>query len=219
MNINDYDALLFDWDGTLARTAELWLEETKEALSRHGIAISDEENARRLGNFNWLSTFGVAEKHVQSLADAIGEAVRRRLSEALLYDDVPRLLSALREAGKKLALVTASSPPLIDSIMQRHGIRDHFDVIVTGADVQHVKPDPEGVLLALSRLEVAPKQAVMLGDTRNDILAAQRAGIHSTLFYPDSHKALHDLSELQAYEPTFTVHAWRELIDQVQSKS
>lgn len=214
-----YDAYLFDWDGTLARTAEIWLEEIKRALAGEGVAVSDVENARHLGNFGWFQELGLPEPVVEALEERIVAAAYRRFSAVSLYDTAADLLSALHSSGKKIGLVTTTRPNTLDVVMDRHNIRALFDVIVTGQDVRHTKPDPEGILLALDRLHVQPARAIMLGDTHNDILAARNAGIDSALFYPASHQLLYDLAELQRHGPTHMVRHWQELVDQVQSEA
>lgn len=208
-----YDAYLFDWDGTLACTADIWLEATKRELAVEGITISDAENARHLGSFEWFSETGLPRYIVEELSSRVVAAAQRRLSEVALYDSAAELLTTLHRAGRKLALVTSTGPDSLEMSMGRHNIGELFDTIVTGQDVSHTKPDPEGILLALDRLHVEPTRAIMLGDTRNDILAAHNAGIDSALFYPETHQLIHDLGYLQSHNPTHIIRHWQELIN------
>ena len=61
--------------------------------------------------------------------------------------------------------------------LDRLGVTDLFDAIVTGDDVARVKPDPELYLLALARLGLEPHEAIVFEDAPNGVLAAKRAGI------------------------------------------
>ena len=58
------------------------------------------------------------------------------------------------------------------------GIDDKlFEVIVTGEDVEHIKPAPDGVLLALKKLKIKDTQAILIGDGTHDIEMARNAGV------------------------------------------
>jgi len=173
--MKDYEAYLFDWDGTLACTAEIWLEEIKRQLHAEGIGVSDADNARHLGDFfGWFKELGLSNERANTLAEQVIQAARQRLPQALLYDIAADMLGELQGRGKKVGLITSSGAGSLTLVMDRYNIRHLFDAIVTGDDVTHIKPDPEGILLALDKLQVRPPQAVMLGDTHNDILAARR---------------------------------------------
>ena len=57
------------------------------------------------------------------------------------------------------------------------GIADFFDVTIGGDQVERIKPDPQPLLMAAEELRVDPKQAVMLGDSVSDVMAARAAGM------------------------------------------
>lgn len=214
--MKDYEAYLFDWDGTLACTAEIWLEEIKRQLHVEGIRVSDADNARHLGDFfGWFEELGLPKEQANASAEQVIHATKQRLPDVFLYGATAHMLAELHSRGKKIALITSTGHESLALVMDRYNIRHLFDIIVTGDDVAHIKPDPEGIFLALDKLRVRPSQAVMLGDTHNDILAAHNAGIHSALFYPDTHKLIYDFEELQSHHPTHTIHHWQELLDQL----
>ena len=214
--MNDYDAYLFDWDGTLARTVEIWLSEIAKQYAIYGLTISDAENARLFGNLKAPLAYGLPQEKLSEFQEGINTAVKDRLPDVPLYDDAHAMLHGLKRQGKKLALVTTSLRTNLDLVMGKHGVESLFDIIITSEDVKKHKPDPESIELALERLKVAKHRALMLGDTTHDLLAAQNAGIASALFYPEAHSLIHDLDFLQSHNPTHTIRAWRELIDQLQ---
>jgi len=214
--MKDYDAYLFDWDGTLARTVEIWLSEIAKQYVAFGMAISEADNARDFGNLKAPLKYGLAVERLSEFQEGINAAVKVRLPQVPLYDDADAMLRALKAKGKKLALVTTSLRHNLDVVMGTHGVEELFDAIITSEDVKKHKPDPESIELALARMGIPKERAIMLGDTAHDLLAAKNAGIASALFYPEAHSVMHDLEYLQSHNPTHVIRAWRELLDQLQ---
>jgi phosphoglycolate phosphatase len=100
---------------------------------------------------------------------------------SVVFDGVPQALARLRERGWRLACVTNKPREFTLPLLQRSGLAPLLDAVVCGDEVQHKKPHPEIVLQACSRLGVAPGQAVMVGDSANDVLAARAAGVRVVL--------------------------------------
>jgi beta-phosphoglucomutase-like phosphatase (HAD superfamily) len=65
-------------------------------------------------------------------------------------------------------------PAVVDAVLGRLDVR--FDVIISGADVTHAKPDPEGYLLAAAKLGAEPRRCIALEDSPNGVAAAEKAG-------------------------------------------
>ena len=84
-------------------------------------------------------------------------------------------IESIAARGIRLGLVTSSSGEL--PFLDRWGIRRAFDVIVRRDDVSRIKPDPEPLLLALSRLEIAAEEVLHVGDTPLDVRAGLAAGL------------------------------------------
>lgn len=214
--MKDYEAYLFDWDGTLARTVEIWLEEIKKNFYAHGIEISDADNARHFGDLNAATLFGMPKEKIPEFTRQNQAAAIARLPDAELYDDCLEVLRALRQSGKKIALVTTSVPATLNLVLKKHALENYFDAVVDSSQTKNLKPDPEGIRLALSRLNIEPKRAVMIGDNDKDLAAAANAGTDSVLFYPASHHLIYDLAELQKLHPTYTIRSWKEALHQLQ---
>ncbi len=177
---NKFSLAIFDLDGTLADTSQLifdsfnfvmWKYKSMEMtpsqiMSYFGppeeIAI---KNILGSDNFDsiWRDYLGYYEDH---------------LNETEVFAGIPELLRALRKTGSHLAIFTGKGNNTTELTLKHHGIRDLFDVIVTGSIVKNHKPSPEGVELALSTLRVEPAMAVLVGDSLSDYRAATSAGIH-----------------------------------------
>lgn len=209
--MKDYQAYLFDWDGTLARTLEEWLGLLREAYEAYGIELDDKTIISGFGNWRAVIDFGLAEEHYATYREEIGRKSHAALSQAPLYRGVRELLAKLKENNKQLGLLTSSSSKTIHTVLKFHNLDTVFDVVITGDDVEEYKPNPECIVAALEVLHVDPAQAVMIGDSDKDLGAAQNANIDSVLYFPDAHNLFYDLNELKKLNPTHIISDWSEL--------
>ena len=98
-------------------------------------------------------------------------------SKTVAYPDVDSGLKKLKAAGYTLALVTNKPIRFVPKILQSFGWQDLFSEVLGGDSLPLKKPDPAPLLHVCKALNVTPAQAVMIGDSRNDILAGQNANI------------------------------------------
>jgi HAD superfamily hydrolase (TIGR01549 family) len=149
-----------------------------------------------------------------------------------LFADTTPTLKNIRRLGLRMALVTNTSAKAANVILRRHGLGRYFDVIITREDVKKLKPDPEGVLLALKRFRV--KTFFSVGDLIYDVLAAKRANAVSILVRRPEQSDSQDLftalpAELQEitkgiphekldFEPDYIVHSLKEVPAIIQKR-
>lgn len=195
--------VLFDLDGTLVDTWDLYIEAYLRALA---------PTLGRRPSFEEL----VALKPVSELRllrNALGEDAaadgHRRFIEhyrALhdshfggVYPDVPATLEALRHAGHRLGIVTGKSEAAWH-VTRRVADLGPFDVVVTDEVVTAPKPDPAGLELALKRLGASPADAVYVGDGVGDAGAAKAAkmGFAAALWPKGPHERGRFVAEVQA---------------------
>jgi phosphoglycolate phosphatase len=100
---------------------------------------------------------------------------------SVVFEGVPQALMRLRARGWRLACVTNKPREFTLPLLQRARLAPLLDAVVCGDEVERRKPHPDGLLQACSRLGVAPGQAVMIGDSINDVLAARGAGLRVIL--------------------------------------
>jgi len=105
-----------------------------------------------------------------------------------LFPDSLSALHQLKVLGCCIGLVTNTSKKAVDRYFSMHGLGNYFDVVVTRDDVAKLKPEPEGVLLALKRL--GKKRFFLVGDLEHDSIAAEKAGGLSIIVNRDSSKVL-----------------------------
>jgi phosphoglycolate phosphatase len=96
-----------------------------------------------------------------------------------LYPGVKETLEQLHQAGFTLAIVTNKPSQFVPDILQQHGIQHYFKEVIGGDRFEKKKPDPMALEWLMTTYDCQPQQMVMVGDSKNDILAAQRAGCRS----------------------------------------
>lgn len=180
-------AILFDLDGTLADA----LPDLAEAARRMLIELneptrSDEEVARFIGKgvgvlVERTLNEGRRPHDAAECAHAL-EIFKRHYavvngSRATLYPGVLTTLAALHQRGVLCACVTNKSSEFTVPLLSSLGIAQFLDAVVCGDTLPQQKPAPEPLWHACKLLDVTPTEALMVGDSANDALAARRAGI------------------------------------------
>lgn len=93
-----------------------------------------------------------------------------------LYPGVREGLDYLKGAGYKLGCVTNKAAAFTEPLLKDMGIRDYFEIVVSGDTVAKKKPDPMPLLHAATFFGVEPRHALMVGDSMSDVKAARAAG-------------------------------------------
>ncbi len=214
--MKDYDAYLFDWDGTLGQTLDNWLRILRGQANAYSLQVTDAQITAEFGNWDWALKYGLDSALRDKFVDEVREAAKAQNPLVAMYDDALRALQLLKARGKKLALVSSTPAHVIDIALNHHQLAELFDVIIAGDRVTNHKPHPESIDLALQLLGgIKKSHALMLGDSDKDLLAANNAGIDSLLFYPSLHQLFYDRKYLESLGPRYTITAWQEFIDQL----
>ena len=184
--------VLFDFDDTLVDSIRARVAALDQTFSGAGIShISPVEFFRNLdgGQLETALAHVEAETGVeQGLMERYRDAYWTKEPGMLtVYPGVRSLLQELASRGIKLGVVTQKGRDIeiggrragVMAEMAELGILDLFPVIVGFEDVTNYKPHPEGINLAMSRLEARPGETVVVGDSAADIGAAHAAGCWS----------------------------------------
>ncbi|MBP6189603.1 MAG: phosphoglycolate phosphatase [Azonexus sp.] len=93
-----------------------------------------------------------------------------------IYEGVLEGLAAWKTSGLKMGVVTNKPAMFTEQLLERMGLADYFDVVVSGDTTAYKKPHPEPILHACRMFGVQPERNLHIGDSENDILAARAAG-------------------------------------------
>ena len=107
---------------------------------------------------------------------AEGEGGRIMEEKTTLFPGAVELLTALKEQGIILAIVSTKPSATLRRIFAYQGVTHLFDLIVGGEDVKLAKPDPQGLQFALKELGLERKEVLFCGDTVIDAATAQNGG-------------------------------------------
>ena len=172
--------VIFDVDGTLTRTNELIFASFNHVAARYlNRTFAPPEIVALFGppeEGALLKVFG--PEHLDVIMEELLEFyAANHAAMASLHPGVEDLLRFLREAKVWLAVFTGKGRRTTAITLDALGIAGYFDCIVTGNDVVHHKPHPEGILRILERFGVDPRRALMIGDSLSDIRASRAAGV------------------------------------------
>lgn len=173
--------ILFDLDGTLIDSTEAILESFHYSLKIHGVVsdVDDSKITEQIGH------------PLSVMFEAIGVPWELNEAHIVSYKNYYRsiacdktfLLPNAREAIEeallvaRLGIVTTKTAEYSREILRHLGIMDHFEVLIGFENVQNLKPHPEPILKAIEQMGVTQESVWMIGDTRLDIEASNRAGV------------------------------------------
>lgn len=179
---NKYDAIIFDFDFTLADASE-----GIEHCLRYGF---EQMNIEFVSPGMEIYTSGITLKelissHTNSTDEKFLEDIYAQYlvvaKESMtdmtkLFDDTHEALIHLREKNYRLGIVSNKYRYRIEEFLERNNYSDLFEVIVGMEDMAEPKPAPEGLLLAMERLGTTPDKSLFIGDNPVDAETARRAG-------------------------------------------
>ncbi len=94
------------------------------------------------------------------------------------YPGVVEGLEVLKASGYRLACITNKAEKFTLPLLRDTGLRDYFELILSGDSLPRTKPDPLPLLFACEQFGVRPDQMLLIGDSQNDAQAARAAGCH-----------------------------------------
>jgi putative hydrolase of the HAD superfamily len=132
-----------------------------------------------------------------------------------VFQDTVEVLTALRDAGMKIGLVTNTDMPMWmrEIELRAFGLLDAIDVRLTAGDVGHLKPHPAPFREALKQLGVEPEETVFVGDRlQDDVIGARAVGMRAVWIRRTHSQWLEPESGMNGLKPNATIHHLRELL-------
>jgi beta-phosphoglucomutase-like phosphatase (HAD superfamily) len=176
--------LLLDFDGPVCSIfagmpAVTVAEKLRRRLADLGIAIPDEV----LSTSDPLEVF----RAIAARGRDVGQRAQRELTllevqavtTARPADGGAELISAARQSGRSVAIVSNNSGQAIATYLKHHGLTRYVSVVIGRDDPNpaHMKPSPYRVRQAIEMLQAAPGECVLVGDSISDVVAAHAADL------------------------------------------
>lgn len=179
-----YEAVLFDLDGVLVDACDWHYHSLNAALEEViGRSISREEHKT---TYNGLPTtvkldmLGVSEEDKKKIWKLKQEKTKETIEKtASPQEDKIMLLKYLKYKGVKVGCVTNSIRETAELMLERTGILEFFDIVVTNEDVENNKPFPDCYDHAVGALGVDPTRTLIVEDSQKGIEAATSSGVSS----------------------------------------
>ncbi|MGH8247489.1 MAG: HAD family hydrolase [Gammaproteobacteria bacterium] len=192
-------AVVFDLDGLMLNTEELYVEVGTEILRRRGKLFTQDLIDKMMGRPSAVALGLMIEEH------ALTDSVEQLLAETdAIFPDILRrrlapmpglleLLAALEEHNIPKGIATSSRRVFVDRVLPQLDLHARFEFILTSEDIVHGKPDPEIYLKAAAAHGVEPREMLVFEDSANGCRAAVGAGA-VTVAVPGHHSRVHDFS-------------------------
>jgi HAD superfamily hydrolase (TIGR01509 family) len=192
-------AVVFDLDGLMFNTEELYQEVGSELLRRRGYKFTQELLDQMMGRPSHIALQIMIDTHTlkatveELLAETdeiFPDILRTRLAP---MPGLIELIDALEKNRIPKGIATSSRRSFVERVLDTFDYRKRFSPILTSEDITHGKPHPEVYLTAAERLNVAPDEMLVLEDSQNGCRAAVAAGA-ITVAVPGTHSRQHDFT-------------------------
>lgn len=190
LNYTNFDAILFDMDGTIFDSETVHREGWKITANQFGQVFTDEM---------YLEFIGVTTPDCMKLAiEIFNNEVELEAFSAAYYDNIKQLVQKgmplktgfmayfelIKKLNKPIGIVTSSPVSGVQGNFSHYNFLSEFNVLVTRDDVNQFKPNPEPYLLACEQLGVKPERTIVFEDSNTGATAGLDAGCY-TIGIPD----------------------------------
>jgi len=176
------EAVILDMDGILIDSERHWQLTERAIFAEMGIDLTDELLVQTRGLrteemvAHWSARFPMDGRDPGALMEEYdARMVETMKREVPLMEGARELIGMFREMELPVALATCSTQDHIDAVMEKHGLRDSFDLLVSAAVNMPGKPHPEVFLRTAALLKVDPTSCLVFEDSFYGVIAARAA--------------------------------------------
>ena len=185
------EAIVFDLDGVIVDSEQVWDDVREQLAHERGGRWPEGAQAAMMGMSSpeWSAymhdEIGLSESPEEINAEVVARMLDRYRERLPLIDGA---VEAVRRLAPEFRLGVASSSnrPLIEAVLERAGIADLFDAVVSSEEVAGGKPAPDVYLEAMRRLGAEPDRTAAIEDSSNGIRSAHAAGMR-VIALPNTH--------------------------------
>jgi HAD superfamily hydrolase (TIGR01509 family) len=180
-----FDALIFDWDGTLVDSRAVCFEGLARAMADVGVVLDPDWYWPRQAIASpemlivWEKEFGALPEPIDNIIGRCRQYVEAAAGELKVIDSIADVARAATKRGQLLAIGSNASTNTVWAGLRATGLAHLFSVVVTWSDVPagRGKPEPDIFLRAASELGVAPARCLVYEDAEIGVRAAHAAGM------------------------------------------
>lgn len=187
-----FQAAVFDMDGLLLDSEPHWDWVIEGVLGERGVVLTE---AMRLATVGmrleetlglWRSWFPRALLEREAIARRLSEVMRERMALVAPKPGAAEAVRLCRAAGCRLAVASSSPEDVIEAGLERLGVADLFDAVVSADGERHGKPHPAVFLAAARSVGAPPTACIAFEDSLHGMKAALAAGMHCVAV-PEAH--------------------------------
>lgn len=216
-----HKAIIFDMDGVLVDSQAFHFATDMITLQQNGYPEATLEDVKP---FAGMSSIDLWEKYIELFglkesAPFLVEAhdvVRMDMLKTTEFEPVagiPELLKMLSGIDIRLAVASSSRYVFINHILEKLGIKDYFEVVMSSQHLEHCKPHPEVFLKTAEELGLKPEECIVIEDSGNGVKAAYNAGM-KCIAYRSEATGEQDLSKatviIDSFHELLNDKAWLE---------
>ncbi len=180
LDLNQYEAFIFDLDGTLIDSEGYHADGFSLAVETlSGYQLTEAERREFFEAHTSTFTPVLSERHGLDLdPEQVLEHKRVHVRKHFRTDVFPQAISFINKwrGKKRLALASNSPKHFVKDVLVEGRMIDLFEVVCTADDVEHRKPSPEMFRLVLERMGLQPDEVLVFEDSPAGVIAAQKAG-------------------------------------------
>lgn len=212
-----FSLVIFDYSGVLVNDLRVSWQAISRIVEYYGKEPDNLEQFRRTIKHPYVEYFtgkGLTEEQASGIkiVELYIDYYERHIDEVEVFPDVIETLSELSKMKLKLAILSQVPRKLIYEVLGRHGLIDYFDPIFGFGDYKELKPRAGSVNAVLKKLKTSPRNAIYIGDMREDIIASKNAGVLPVAIFRGEEAGYHPRSYLEGENPTLIISNLKELL-------
>lgn len=195
-------AVIFDMDGVISDTQQFHAGAESQILAEYNINMTPEEITAEFAGVADEKMFeeiflrnGIKNIIIKDVVfrkwDIMRDMLKGRLTAIPFVTD---LIKSLYSHNFKLAVASSSPTTFIDEVIDTLSLRSYFHALVSAQEVKKGKPAPDIFLLAAEKINVPPKNCVVVEDGKSGMIGAQKAGMKVIAYGSETEKYPADLT-------------------------
>lgn len=183
--MNNFKAVIFDIDGTLADSMGVWTESDRIFLSRRGIEYDSEvslalKSMHFMSAAEYLKNLYSLPESAEDVAREITDIVREKyFFEVRLMPYAKELIQSFSERGIRMCAATSNSRELAEGVLRHNGILDRLEFIVTSDEAGSSKDDPSIFFMCAEKMGVSPHETAVIEDSPHAAKTAFENGFYT----------------------------------------